>query len=243
MKPKLLLVVFLLICLSGYAESKELICGRDTIKRYHKKILSKPLTLKQLQILNKRHKPWFDDCTFTDQYTVEQRLKKYPFSGAYKILAVSYRGGAEPNTEISFDTLKPVQKLSHKELQLRNGLVIIKDSLDYSTVIETKTLTKNQIIRLTNIIYNTDFKKIDRANLMGRGACFEPRNSFIFLNKNGKVVHRLDICFHCHNYESDTNKLDIGTVCSQKYDILRKFFISIGVIYGTNKNMAYENHE
>ncbi|MBB6108882.1 hypothetical protein SAMN05421821_103116 [Mucilaginibacter lappiensis] len=238
MKPKLLLLLFLLMYLGSYADSRELSCGLDTINHRQKKIISKQLTLKQLQILNKRHKIWFDDCVFTSQYTIEQRLKKYPFSKAHKILAVSYWGGAEPNPVISLDTIKPTQTLSYKELQQQKGLVIIKDSLDYSTLIEVKTLDKNQIIRLTNIIFNTDFKKTDGANLMEHGACFEPRNSFIFLNKKGKVIHHLDICFHCHNYESDAYKLDIGTVCTQKYDMLRMFFISVGVIYGTNKDVS-----
>ena len=242
MKPKLLLLLLLLIHPGSYAGSRELSCGLDTVKHYQKNTTPKPKTLKQYQRLKKQHKPWFDDCTFTDQYTVEQRLKKYPFAGAYKILAVSYRGGGEPNAEI-VDSLKPVQKLSHKELQLRQGLVIIKDSLDYSTVIETKNLTKNQIIRLTNIIFNTDFKKNDWINLVHNGACYEPRNSFIFLNKKGKVINHLDICFHCHNYESGNNRLDIGAECKQKYDMLREFFISLGVIYGTNNNIVYENHE
>jgi hypothetical protein len=243
MKPKLLfLLLFLLMHLGSYADSKCFAFAADTVKHYQKNTTPQPKTLKQYRLLKKQHKLWFDDCTFTDQYTIEQRLKKYPFSRAYKILAVSYRGGGEPNTEI-LDTLKPVQKLSHKEIQLRKGLVIIKDSLDYSTVIETKTLTKSQIIRLTNVIFNTDFKKNDWVNPVHNGACFEPRNSFIFLNKKGKVIHHLDICFHCHHYESDTNKLDIGAECKQKFDMIREFFISVGVIYGTNKNMVYENHE
>lgn len=244
MKPKLLLLLlFLLMHLGSYAGGRELNCGPDTTKHHQKKTPPKPPTLKQLQILNKRHKHWFDDCIFTDQYTVEQRLNKFPFSKAYKILAVSYRGGAEPNTNIIFDTIKadtvkPAQTLNYKELQQRKGLVIIKDSLDYSTLIEVKTLNKNQIIRLSNIIFNTDFKKTDGVNLVGRGACFEPRNSFIFLNKKGKVIHHLDICFHCHNYESDTDKLDIGTVCSQKFDMLRRYFINVGVTYGTKRDVS-----
>lgn len=39
--------------------------------------LLKPVNLGALQRLEKLHKSWFDNCTFTDQYTVAQRGDYY----------------------------------------------------------------------------------------------------------------------------------------------------------------------
>src|ERR1700694_2119122 len=54
-----------------------------------------------------RPKPWLTDnefhyldCVFTHKYSIAQRLRKYPFSKAVKILAISYNGGMEPNVDV-----------------------------------------------------------------------------------------------------------------------------------------------
>jgi hypothetical protein len=58
----------------------------DTTK--HKKL--RQLTQKELEKAEKAHKDYYDDCTFVTKYPLVQRLKKYPYSKAAKILAVSY---------------------------------------------------------------------------------------------------------------------------------------------------------
>lgn len=234
MKPKVITLLFLLMYLGSYAGGRDLSCGADTGK-HHQKIPSKPLTLRQLQILNKRHKPWFDDCTFTDQYTIEQRLKKHPFSKAVKVLAVSYRSLDEPEGPAVQDSLEK-GLLSAEAKKLRGGLHIVKDSLDYSTLQEFKQLNQDQINQLTNLIYNTNYKKID-FNSTGGASCYNPRNAIIFFDEKGKVYDYLEICFACQHSASKSKRLNVGVLCAQKYDMLRKYFINVGVNYGTVKNM------
>lgn len=184
----------------------------------------------------KGYKKAFDDCSFTNQYYAAARLKKYPYATAYKIMAVSYYGGGEPNTEIRLDN-KPVRKLTYKQKQHYKGLVITNKQLDYSTLIETKTLNPQQIEELTNLLFNYEFTGLKGYTFTGTAACFYPRNSIIFFDKEGKIFDHLDICFNCHRYDSASGKLDVGTECAQKFDMLAKFFIKAGVRYGSDKTV------
>jgi hypothetical protein len=236
MKPKLLFCLFLLMGLSynSYAGTFTADTSRHIKKTgpRHKKII--------YQIVHSRssvkgYQPWFDDCVFTNKYATAQRLKMYPYSKAAKILAVSFDGAGQPNQLIVLDTdtSKIAKKLTTQEIQRQKGLVIIGDSLDYSTLIEVKTLGINEINKLTNIIYNTDYKKtLPNTGAMGH-SCYEPRNGIIFLNKKGKVIDYLEICFECKQYKSKYDKLDVGEYCTQKFDMLRKFFLSVDIKYGT----------
>src|ERR1700712_5650092 len=49
-----------------------------------------PEIAKQWFYLQKRHKDYYDDCIFTKKYSVQHRLKQYPFVKASSIIAVSY---------------------------------------------------------------------------------------------------------------------------------------------------------
>jgi hypothetical protein len=232
MKPKLLYPLLLIIFLACYSSNSCFAIARDTVMHARKTKKQKSPDISRLQQFEKKWKPSYDNCTFTNQYTIAQRLKKYPFSKAVKILAVSYYGGAEPNPIINLDS--PNDTLLKKEDPHTKGLVIINDSLDSSTLIEIKTLNRSQIIRLTNILFNTDFRKRSNYHLAENATCFEPRNSILFLDKKGKIIDHLDVCFACKNSSSNKkDKMSIGIECTQKYDLLRKYFIEVGVKYGT----------
>lgn len=231
MKPKLLSCLFLLMGLSynSYAGT----FTADTSRHINQKNRLKKLEAEynKQHELYKRWKPEYDNCALTYQYTIAQRLKKYPYSKAAKILAVSYLYYVEPNTPLFSDTLHPTKAFTYIEKQQQKGLVITKNKLDYSTLLEFKILNQDQINQLTNIIFNTDYQKKMGYNRSHGISCFEPRNSLIFFNKKGKVFDHIDICFHCHNYSSQSNKIDIGELCNQKFDLLKSFFISSGIKY------------
>ena len=184
----------------------------------------------------KGYKKNFDDCSFTYQYNAAARLKLYPYATASKIMVVSYYGGAQPNSEISLDG-KPVKKLTYKQKQHYKGLVITNKQLDYSTLIETKTLTSKQIEELSNIIYNYEYTGLRDYTFVGHAGCFYPRNSIIFFDKNGNIFDHLDICFSCHGYDSASGKLDVGTACAQKFGMLARFFVKAGVKYAADKSV------
>lgn len=238
MKPKLLYSLFFIIFLSCWANTECFANGADTVKAHKpKRVVKHVSALPHVSYLResiKGYKPWFDNCTFTTHYSVAQRLNKYPFSKAAKILAVSFNGDPDPNPEINLDN--PKQKpdtLTYKEQQLLKGLTIINNRLDYSTLYEVKTLNQDQIIHLTNIMYNAVYKKI-LANTADIGhSCYNPRNAFVFLNKQGRVIDYLEICFECKQYESKYGKLNIGDYCTQKFDMIKKCFVDAGIKHGT----------
>lgn len=231
MKPKLLSCLFLLIGLHCYSHAGTSAADTSRLVKHKNQYSKLAAEYHKRDELYKRWKPEYDNCTFTYQYTIAQRLKKYPYSKAAKILAVSYLYYLEPDPSQFSDTLHPTKTFTYKEKQQQKGLVIIKNKLDYSTLLEYKILNQDQINQLTNIIFNTDYQKKMGYITSHLRSCFEPRNSLIFLNKKGKVIDHIDICFHCHDYSSQSNNIGIGIICNQKYDILKRFFISAGIKY------------
>jgi hypothetical protein len=182
----------------------------------------------------KAHKHYYDDCAFVNKYSLSQRLKKYPFSKAAKIVAVSYRWDS-PKADIVLINDSTHGDSSHKTVDtaFEAGLHVNKGVLNHSSLKETKILNQSQINRLTNIIYNTDFKVHDVFNTSKEGACFNPRNALLFYDRNGKIFDYMEICFECLGSYSKSDRFTVGTQCSQKYELLRKFFMSLGVKYGT----------
>lgn len=168
-----------------------------------------------------------DYCTFTNKYTAKERLRLYPFSKATKVLAVSYEPPVMEKTDINSELNAEVSvPLKLSGLRVRNG------KLDYSTLIEVKELSAAQIDSLTNLLFNTDFK-VKGLNGFSKGKCFEPRNAFVFFDLSGKVFDYLQICFECINSRSKTDKISVGTLCTQKYDLLRAYMVGLGIKSGT----------
>ena len=163
-----------------------------------------------------------EDCVFVKKYTAAQRLKKYPFSKAAKIVAVSYEWALED----SIDAPKRPDTVFISDLHIKHG------RLNYSSLKEIKQLDAKEINQLTNIIYNTDYKK-DMNSISPGHECFSPRNALLFYNKNGKIFDYIEICFECEMYQSLSEKLHIGTLCNQKFDMIKQFFIDAGIKYGT----------
>lgn len=234
MKFKLIICLLSLINLAGYANGTCLhsyladTTVHKKVKHLQRKIVYN-VTYPRESI--KGYKPEFDNCLYTNKFTVAQRLKKYPFSVAAKIIAISYVGGPEKNHDIIIDSTgspKPEQ-----EPDTASGIIIENHRLRYDNVKQSKILTNKEIENFTDIIYNYGYSGMKNYVIVGFTNCFEPRNSIVFLDKKGRVIDHLDICFHCQRSESESRKIDEGVPCTQKYQMLRDFFIGIGVPYGT----------
>jgi hypothetical protein len=226
MKPKLSSRLFLLLNLSCCAGNNSINNRPDTTNRIIKsnlKVKHREPGVSYSRKSFEGYKPWFDNCVFTSKYSIQQRLKMYPYSKAAKVLAVSYAG-----SEVSAPSYKG-DITGRKAL----GLVIHQHQLDYSTLIEFKVMNSAAINRLTEIIYNADYKVQLKDFATVGHSCYEPHNAFIFLNKDGKVIDFLEICFECKQYRSMHDKLMVGEYCTQKFDMLKKCFIDQGVNYGT----------
>nr|WP_121272531.1 hypothetical protein [Pedobacter schmidteae] len=162
----------------------------------------------------------FSDCAFTNKYSPAQRLSKYPFSKAVKILAVSYKyGGIEFEDEID--------SIPTTGLHVKDGI------LNTTTLIEMKQLTAKQIDQLSNLIFNTGYKKQGEVYVESTGRCFEPRNAFVFFDSAGKVFDYFQVCFGCKQSHSQSDRINIGVNCTQKYKMFSDYFKSVGIKYGT----------
>lgn len=235
MKFNLLLYLLLFICVNSYASNKNQLL-RDTTRQHQIKRVKKspyPPLPRSPEEAERLYKPWYSDCAFTNEYSINKRLKKYPFSRAGKILAISYHL-FDWSASVKNDSLKALNILPKDKL-LQGGFSIKNDTLDHSTLIECIALTNDQIRRLAVILYNIGFKKTG-YNIVGGASCYEPRNALIFVDKQGKAYDYLAICFACQHYGSKLDRLNVGIDCTQKYEILRKFFKDIGIEFGTRKN-------
>ncbi|HUC81706.1 MAG TPA: hypothetical protein VMR70_12370 [Flavisolibacter sp.] len=149
-------------------------------------------------------------CIYSKRYSDKARLQLYPFNDYQTIKLVSYRYHG--------DNL-PIRKSQ-----------VIEDSL-----IEEVTLSKQDIIALTDVLYN-NYTKGGLPPL--KPLCsFAPRNAILFFDDKNSLREFLVICFHCSDYEKSSDQLNTGSDCTEKLEKLRKLFIEKGVKFGTDKNI------
>lgn len=161
----------------------------------------------------KKPKGLDENCIYSGEYTQEQRMKLYPFSIADTVKLVSFR---------YHDNSCPV----------KNDSVII-DSL-----IEQVLLTKSQINQFTDILYNNTVKNYGdpkAVHIASINECNLPRNAILFIDKIGKLRAYVLICFHCKRFEPSLEQESwYGSFCDQKFEMIRQFFISTRISYGTD---------
>ncbi len=151
-----------------------------------------------------------DNCIHKSKYTITQRLRHYPFNRSDKVILASFR-------------------YHDKNYPIKNGKVI------YDSLIEHKILSKQEVIELTDVIYNNVYKKFSGVGSITM--CFFPRNAIIFIDKNGNAVETIWICFQCSRYESYSDRFGLlANNCEQKLDLIKKFFVKQRLDYGTDGN-------
>jgi len=172
-----------------------------------------------------------NDCFRNTNWSVDKRLKNYPFNKTSQIQFVSF----ENNT----DSTRPLTlRKNGLEIQteivdyaiFQDSLPRINDTICYSKLLEVKSLTFSQVNKLTDIIYNYGFSK--NSVYATKAGCFEPRNAILFLDNNGKVFEFIEVCFHCGNIKSSNNNIAFGDMCIQKMDMLRSLYKEIGIKHG-----------
>lgn len=246
---KLLKLVFI-ICIIlqsaaiAYSASNKIIyhnVGMDTVKHKRRHRLPPPPSSARYA----KELP-YNDCMFVKRYSVAQRLKQYPFSRAAKIMIVSYPSWyPDEPINLTHDTVKEytIKKDNRKPLKFIDsifpaGLHIMNGELNHSSLKEVRYLDQQQINSLTNILYNTTYKKKNNIVDMGH-SCFNPRNAFIFLDDKGKIFDYLEVCFECERMESLSDRIWFKTGCNQQLDYLKKFLIKTGIRYGTIERRDY----
>jgi hypothetical protein len=148
------------------------------------------------------------NCTHKTYTSFSKRLKNYPFNKATQIKLVSFEGFQMPK---------------------------IGDSICTGKMTEIKILTLLQIDSLTDIVYNVGF----RGNVfyISEKSCYEPRNAILFLNSIRDVFASIEVCFQCENFNASDEKIDLGEICNQKFNMIKKLFSNAGIKYGTEKEL------
>lgn len=150
-----------------------------------------------------------DGCIYKPRYSPQKRLTFYPFNKS--------------------DTIKLISFKYHGE-----GYIPIKDSLlVQDSLIEEKVLSKTGIDSLTDYFYNIYHRPVKGTLIGHMTQCYFPRSAIVYLNKEGKVIEYMEICFHCMTYSiPDDKELTFGLLCSQVLDKLYEFFQFQGLKFG-----------
>ncbi|MBL4675167.1 MAG: hypothetical protein JKY70_03025 [Mucilaginibacter sp.] len=165
-------------------------------------------------------------CFFNGKFTADERRTFLPFNHAAEVRLISYKWNIprEANDPDSLPVFIPVAQ---------NAFAINQLKLE-----EQKTLSNAGIDSLTNIFFNYGYTPVRSKNayiLEDAMSCYEPHNAVVFLDADGKVVYYFDVCFSCLRHNWSTPKVKNVIYCDGKYELLRKFFASQGVIYGTKR--------
>ncbi len=141
-------------------------------------------------------------CVHANSYTEKQRFAFYPFNKA---------------------SSSSVKLISFKDTQ--NTEISDRKTKNYEEI----TLNKQEIVKLTDILYNYSFrgKRYEEET-----NCYEPRNAIIFCDNKGTEFERIELCFECSQYKKSSDKMMIGDFCVGKYELLKHLFRKVGIKYG-----------
>jgi hypothetical protein len=153
-----------------------------------------------------------EGCVHKNKISKEKRSKIFPFNKATKIQLVSFQ---RPDS-FKFTYLLPTKG----------------KTVDYSRLSEVITLTGSAIDSLTDILYNYGFKGVFYS--YSESSCiYNPANAILFLDKKDSVFAFIEICFQCWAYRVSNKKINLGDECTDKYELVKNFFLKNGIRLGT----------
>lgn len=152
------------------------------------------------------------------KYSLLKRSSFYPFNKCSQIKLVSFGLHLDSNQLKIEDNCK---------------LPTLNDTICFSKLDETKTLTKSQIDTLSDILYN-ECSRWNFANYTEAG-CYYPRNAILFFDKDGRAFEYLEIAFDCTLIKLSNSKFIKPDLCDHMYEKLQAFFTSNGL-----KTSSYE---
>lgn len=151
------------------------------------------------------------NCFYLKRYTAKERLQFYPFNKAATIKLISF----DNNDSSMFGG----------KLPLKNG------GVDFERLREEETITQLQTDTLTDILYNWGYGGPFYS--FSDPCCYNPRNAILFMDSSNKIIAFLEICFKCQHFRISSKKIKTGDFCNQKYELIRKFFLTCGIKWGT----------
>ena len=147
-----------------------------------------------------------EKCYHNGKLTDSERQTNFPFSKAFRIEV------------ISFDS-----KLGKTP--------IANDTIYYSKTKEAVVLSTIYINKLTDILYNYNYSKKTNVFTETTVGCYYPRHAIIFLDNSDKIFSYIEICLECEQIKTSLTTENTGHFCKGKYNLLKEFFVSIGIKY------------
>lgn len=191
----------------------------------------------------KRDYAGYNDCSYQYRFDANARRAFFPFLKAAKVRLISFHEGentpihiTEPGT-ISEPDIIPAEDTLRVFSPMAKGDFFV----NYCRVMEMRDLSNAAIDSLTDIMYNVGRKPMklpdDYAN--PGAVCYSPANAILFIDNKGKVTEYIEICFHCRKYYYSSSKTRKVDYCDQKWDMLRKYFLTQNIIYGADYKVMY----
>lgn len=166
-------------------------------------------------------KPLSTSYVFGKKYNLSfsKRMRTYPFNQTAQIQLVSFDyGGGQIIDTVYFNPIMP--KLHYAICRFPFP--------------ENKTLTIRQVEEFSDILLNYGYTRFPQIEDLTK--CYAPKNGILFLDKNGKVFEFIEICFGCRGFETSAKNLREKDLFDRpKYDVIRKFFEKVGVVYGVTR--------
>lgn len=151
-------------------------------------------------------------CIYKNKISKNNRLKIFPFNKAYKVQLVSF---VKPDS-VQFTYLLPMK-----------GKLV-----NYSRLKEVITLDSIQINSLTDILYNYGYKGIFYSFVENQ-CLYYPENAILFFDKKDSVFAFMEFYFGGEGYRLSEKRISLGDLCTEKYDLIKRFFIKNGIGTGT----------
>lgn len=147
-------------------------------------------------------------CMHFDKYSSAQRKMFYPFNRTEFVSLISF-----------IDTIS----------EFSSHLPVKKGVLDTGMVKEEIRLSKQDINKLTDLLFNYGYRSKKYGVIEHRMSCYDPHNALLFFNDKRKVIAYIEICFDCLRMQFSSNKIHIGEKCTEKFNMLKNFFTSTGI--------------
>ena len=167
------------------------------------------------------------NCVYHGKFSATKRLQNYPFNITKTIEIVSFDNSTRDSSAVQPDGSISIYPAQASKLPLQN------DTVALSQLKERIQLNKLKINQLTNIFYNFSFPKGFSSNVSH--GCYSPRNAILFFDSQNQVFAYVEICFECEEFRTSNKKIQLGELCEDKFELLRKFFKTNGITIGVKE--------
>jgi hypothetical protein len=167
------------------------------------------------------------ECGWFGTMNVEERRKTFPFNEAAKVLLISYG-------DYEVTILERDPKLPDNEIKTP----ILKTFKAFNSVYsayEIVELNQQQLDSLSHFAFNYKSKMVEGIFTTALRACYTPRNSILFFDKNEKIILNIEMCFECKRiYFTPAQPSYAFDARCQDLSLFRAFFKQCNVHYGVD---------